>query len=186
MKKFVLFFTASLLALATTAMFVQFLAHWQIASENAMVNFKLRAHNEDLIGNFKQAKGYVIFDEENLQGFKAVCDVPVKNIHTGVGERDEHLQAKEWFDAGTYPNMHFESIVAQKTANGYIAKGNLMLKGKTMPIELPFSFAATEKNTGIFKASFTIKRSDFSIGEKDDEIGDEVTIQLNIPVLRTD
>ena len=62
-----------------------------------------------------------------------------------------------------------------------ICAEDLLMQETTKEITIPFVFEGSA-DAAIFKGSFTIKRSDFNIGNVDDEIGDEVTIYLEIPV----
>ena len=46
---------------------------------------------------------------------------------------DASLLDKDWFNAKQYPEAKFESQKIEKTADGYVANGNLTLKGTTKP-----------------------------------------------------
>ena len=170
-----------------TAYTVQAIINWKIDSEKAMVKFTMRAHGQELIGNFKGAKGEIKFDEKDLANSSVNCTVDITTVNTGIGGRDKHLQAKGFFDAAGFPVGSFISAKIEKSNEGFIATGNFSLKGTTKEIAIPFLYEGTSgtgNDTGMFKGSFSIKRSEYSIGKPDEDISDEVTITLEIPVTK--
>ncbi|MBK7435098.1 MAG: YceI family protein [Chitinophagaceae bacterium] len=173
-----------LLFLSASAYTVQAILNWKIDSEKAMVKFSLQAHGQELIGNFKGVTGEVKFDEKDLTNASVSCNIDISTINTGIESRDKHLQSKGFFDAASAPFGRFISTKFEQTDNGYTVTGNLTIKQTTLEIRVPFTFNASE-DSGLFKGSFTIKRSDYKVGEADDEIGDPVTIYLELPVVKT-
>lgn len=181
MKKAVFLFMSGIFFLVTSAYTIQAIINWKIDSEKAMVKFSLKAHGQELIGNFKGAKGEVKFDANDLVNSSLNCTIDIASVNTGIEARDKHLQAKGFFDAEISPVSKFVSEKIEKTKDGYSATGKLLMKETTKQITIPFVFEGNA-DTGIFKGSFSIKRSDYNIGKPDDEIGDDVTIYLEIPV----
>lgn len=181
MKKIFAILSLSFLIICGSAYTIQSLINWKIDSEKAMVKFVMNAHNQELVGNFKAAKGEVKFDEKDPAASSIVCSVDVVTINTGVEPRDKHLQSKGFFDAAANPVIKFTSSKIEKTTDGYLATGNLLMKATTKEISIPFVF---EKNPGgaVFKGSFVVKRNDYNVGKPDPDMSDEVTIKLEIPV----
>lgn len=179
-------FSISVLALYSLLAFAfsyQAYLNWKIDSEKAMVKFSMQAHGQELIGNFKGAKGNVSFDENNLAQASLNCDIDISTINTGIPDRDRHLQSKDFFDAASAPVASFTSTSFVKTSGGYAVTGKLSIKKIVKEISVPFVFTATGEGA-VFKGSFPIRRSDFQIGDADDEISDTVTIILEIPVVK--
>lgn len=59
------------------------------------------------------------------------------NIDTGDEDRDGHLQAPDMFDAAQHPQISFNSILADVSADGQITlTGEITIKSVTKPIEL--------------------------------------------------
>lgn len=168
-----------------TAFTFQAFVNWKIDAEKAQVKFVMQAHGQEMIGNFKGVKGDVKFDPADLSNSSFKCTVDIATINTGNEKRDGHLQGAGWFDAATNPSIIFTSTKITPVDNGYLAEGTLTAKGVTKDLAVPFTFEG-DKATGIFKGSFTIKRSDFAIGKTDAEVGDDVTIKLEVPVTSAD
>ena len=181
MKRIAGILFASIIVLIGSAYTIQAIINWKIDTEKAMVKFSLNAHGQELIGNFKGAKGVVRFDENELGNSSFDCTIDITTINTGIEARDKHLQKKGYFGADISPVGKFTSNKIEKTATGYMATGNFMLKATTKDISIPFVYEGT-KTEGTFKGTFRIKRSDYNIGEPDDDISDDVTISLEIPV----
>jgi polyisoprenoid-binding protein YceI len=181
MKRVLVGLLASMLFIVGSAYTLQAIISWKIDSEKAMVKFSIMAHGQELIGNFKGAKGEIKFDENDMANSSFNCTIDITSINTGIPDRDKHLQSKGFFGAATSPVSKFTSTKIEKTATGYTATGNFLMKETTKEISIPFVYIGT-KTEGAFKGSFQIKRSDYKIGEPDDEISDDVTINMEIPV----
>ncbi len=182
--KRVLTIVLSTIILATASAYtIQSIINWKIDGEKALVKFKIHAHEAELIGNFKGAKGEVKFDENDLTNSSFNCTIDISTINTGIGARDKHLQAASFFDAINSPVSRFTSTKMEKTSDGFIATGKLLMKATTKEISIPFTYEGT-KDAGTFKGSFSIKRSDYNIGKPDADIDDDVLISLEIPVAK--
>ncbi|MDO9376073.1 MAG: YceI family protein [Ferruginibacter sp.] len=183
MKKFFGLTVIGFALILTSAFTIQAIINWKIDNEKAQVKFVMQAHGQELIGNFKGVKGDVNFDAADLGGSSFKVDVDVATINTGNDKRNGHLQAASWFDAANHPAINFTSTKITATADGYQAEGNLTAKGVTKPVVLPFKFTG-DNATGTFVGSFKIIRSEYGIGKADAEVGDEVTINLEVPVTK--
>lgn len=96
--------------------------------------------------------------------------------------RNHHLRTEEqYLNTDKYPRISYKSGKIEKTGAGYKATGELTIKGVTRSVEIPFTFTSNG-NAGVFKGSFTFKRSDFNIGKEGGSIGDMITITLEVPV----
>jgi polyisoprenoid-binding protein YceI len=80
-----------------------------------------------------------------------------------------------------YPLISFKSDKIEKKGNSSVAIGELTLKGKTKQTEIPFTFSGKGDN-GIFKGKFVIKHEEFNIRKEGGSVGNDVIIELNIPV----
>ena len=181
MKRIAAILLVSVIMIIGSAYTIQTMISWKIDSEKAVVKFSLNAHGQELIGNFKGAAGVIKFEDNDLANSSVECTIDISTINTGIEPRDKHLQKKEFFDAVGSPVGKFSSTKIEKTATGFLATGKLMLKKTTKEISIPFTYEGT-KSVGAFKGSFQIKRSDYGIGEADEDIGDDITVSLEIPV----
>jgi polyisoprenoid-binding protein YceI len=157
-------------------------AKWKADAAKSQVSFTVKGPFGTVHGKFSGLKSDIKFDANDLSGSSVSASVDAKTVSTGVGLRNRDLRKKEeWLDTDKYPLISFHSTKIEKKGNGYVAMGDLTLKGKTKPVEIPFTFSG-KGSAGVFKGTFTINREDFNVGKKGGSVGNTVTLDLNIPV----
>jgi len=160
------------------------ITRWNADAANAQINFVVGGPFGKVHGKLGGLKSAIQFDENNLTASSFSASVDPKSINTGIGLRNHDLQKEKFFDSDKYPIISFHSEKIQKTGTAYNAIGSLTIKGVTRPVQIPFTF--TEKgNSGLFKGSFTIHREDFGVGNKGGSVGNDVDINLEVPVSKT-
>jgi len=156
---------------------------WKLDATHAFITFNIKHLLAEAQGSIQELSGDAVFNGENTR-----LDIAMKtaSINTGNKQRDEHLMSSEYFDLEQYPTFTFQSTKFEKRGNQYFAIGSITIKGKTKPVEMPFSYlgkVANNMNEGkddaAFKGELTIKRSDFGIGKPDAMLGDEVRLTFN-------
>jgi len=157
---------------------------WKPEAEKAQVNFDIKGPFGMVHGKFTGLKADIKFSPDDLKGSSVKASIDAKTVSTGISLRNSDLRNKEiWLNTDKYPTIRFESNKIEKKDKGYVAVGNLTLKGKTKPVEIPFTF--TKKgDAGTFKGKFTINRRDFDIGKQGGSVGKTVSIELNVPVVK--
>jgi polyisoprenoid-binding protein YceI len=84
-----------------------------------------------------------------------------------------------------FPTLTFKSSHVRRTGKGYIADGDLTIKGLTRAVSVPFKAFGPIKDPwggtriGIVSSPITIGRSDFGMTYDLGPISDEVTIRLS-------
>lgn len=160
------------------------IGHWEPDVAAARVHFSVKGPFGTVHGSFSGLRADIQFSEKDLGGSSISASIDAQSIHTGIGKRDKDLRKEKWLQTDTYPRISFRSRKIQPGANGgYMALGDLTLKGVTKPIELPFTFTSSG-NSGVFKGQFIIHRSDFHVGKDGGSVGNDVTITLEVPVKR--
>lgn len=151
--------------------------------EDSEVSFKIKNIGTMVDGTLGNLKGSIIFDPENVAKAKINATVDISTINTGIGPRNKHLQAEEYFNAEKYPSISIESsaITIEDAAEGKAKMvGDINIKGKKKTITLLFSYVKTKKGYNM-KSNFVIKRKDFGVGSKKTSImKNNVEVNLNI------
>lgn len=161
---------------------LSFAGRWNVDSEKAKVSFGIKGPFGTVHGDFTGLKATIDFDEKNPGGGSVTATIDAKTVNTGIGLRNRHLRTEEqFFNTDKYPEISFRSKKIEKAGEGFKAEGELTLKGVTKPVEIPFTFTPAEGG-GLFKGHFVIKRLDFNVGKPGGSIGEDVTIDLEIPV----
>jgi polyisoprenoid-binding protein YceI len=159
-----------------------FSTNWNADTANAKIGFSIKGPFGTVNGSFTGLKATIIFDEKDLAGSSFKASIDAKTVTTGVGMRNHHLRNEEqWLNTDKFPEITFQSKKIEKQAAGFLARGDLTLKGVAKPIDIAFTFAPSG-NAGVFKGQFTIKREDYNLGKPGGSVGDVVTINLEVPV----
>lgn len=126
-------------------------------------------------GTIQLSEGYLEMDGENLTGGMFVVDMTSINVTDLKGESkgklEGHLKSDDFFGIEKFPTATLVINNATKNADGYIVKGDITIKGTTLPIEFDLDmgedFAAT---------SLKIDRTKFGVrygsGSFFDNLGD--------------
>jgi polyisoprenoid-binding protein YceI len=152
---------------------------WQIGS-----NYSVQFSFSQASGIFKDIKGSIVFDEQNLNNAKFNVNVDAGSLNTGNALMNKHAKSDEWFDAAKYPTITFASKKIIKNGASYQATGDLTVHGVTKEVTIPFNFKRAG-NSASFTGNFSIKRSDFSVGKPGGEVDENIKINLSVPVIKS-
>jgi len=171
----------SALSLATAAHAVEYT---QVQPDKSQITFAYQQMGVAMQGAFKKFTGQLRFDPAAPAAAKSTIEVELASVDTGSSEGDTEVATKTWFDTKAFPRARFESSsVKALGGNKYEVAGKLTIKGKTLDVVVPATFAAQGK-TGVFEGRLTIRRGDFSIGEGAwkafDIVANDVVIQFRL------
>jgi polyisoprenoid-binding protein YceI len=136
-------------------------------------------------GAFADTTGTLQFDPNRPGAAVLNVEIPLSRITTTSPKLNEHLLGADFFDAAKFPTASFKSTRVEVSGHSAKIYGNLTLKGVTKPVVLATTFVGAgthpmSKAAAIgFRATTTIKRSDFSLGYGVPIVGDTVTLAIN-------
>ena len=156
---------------------------WNANASAAQIKFSVKGPFGTVHGNLSGLKSTILFDKDNLAASSIRASTDPKTISTGIKLRNRDLQKEKYLNSDNYPSISFHSDKIQRSGTGYKAIGDLVIKGVTKRVEIPFSFSE-KGNAGVFKGGFTIQRQDYGIGKSGGSIGNTITIDLEVPVTR--
>jgi polyisoprenoid-binding protein YceI len=149
-------------------------------SYTADIKFYIKNLGSTVEGTLEGFDGEINFNAEDLPGSKIRATVDVATINTGINMRDNHLQAKSFFNEEEYPEIIMESQEINPLGDErFLGYFDLTIKGPTKVVEVPFSYTKSG-NTESFKGSFTINRRDFDVGGGLVPTGDEVKVEIRV------
>lgn len=190
MKTLILFFALILLPFSAKSQEAQL---WQIDAAHSAVNFKIRHFFTPVPGAFTKWDGVIRFDAANLAGCSIDVLIDVTSVNTKNERRDAHLRTPDFFDATTYPTIHFASSRIEKTGdNTFVAHGTLTMKNVSKPYALPFTFLGSMPHprggtVAGFKAETQLLRNDYGVGTggyvETTTIGNEVDIEILLELI---
>jgi len=141
-------------------------------------------------GGFNDFSGTILYDEKDITKSSVNVTIKTMSINTQNDRRDNHLRSDDFFNAATDSVITFVSKSIKKSGDGYIAIGDLTIRGVTKEVELPFNILGTVKTPrgarmGI-EATLTVNRFDYGVkwDQKLDNGGLVVSneVQVNLAV----
>jgi polyisoprenoid-binding protein YceI len=144
-------------------------------------------------GRFNDVSGTIYADPQDLGKSSVEILIKTPSIDTAVAPRDADLRSDNYFDVARYPEIRFKSTSIRAKGSGYVAEGDLTIKGVTKKVSLPFhKFGPiTDQATGGMRAGFVvdpieIDRLDFKVGSDAKlpggayALSPEVTVRISV------
>jgi polyisoprenoid-binding protein YceI len=143
---------------------------WAIDSAHSAANFAVKHMMVSTVrGVLGPVSGKIFWDGKNVSTVTADVTIDVKNLNTGVVNRDNHLRTPDFFAAEQYPTMTFKSKrVIPGAAGAFKLVGDLTIrdvtKEVTLDVEAPAA-AITSQGTQrtATTATTTINRFDYNL-----------------------
>ncbi|WP_313807848.1 YceI family protein [Sphingobium sp.] len=138
----------------------------------------------DFSGLFSGVTGSLKLDPASLAATKVDVALPVASVLTTSDKLNEELRGDQWLDAVKYPNATFTStkVTPQGDGTTAVVEGTFTLHGISKPVTAIVNFSGAGDNpiakayTVGFRATTTIKRSDFGVKAYVPMIGDDVKL----------
>jgi|SRR6185437_6145166 len=165
---------AGVMLVATTTF-----SQWKADTSKATIKFITSGPFGEVDGSLASLKTTITFDPNSPEAGSISATLNPATVETGISLRNTHLREKEeYFNTAKYPLISFKSTQIKKGASGgYIASGDMMIKGVTKQIDIPFTFDKTATG-GTFKGSFVMDAFDYQVGTS----GKKVTVNIEVPV----
>jgi polyisoprenoid-binding protein YceI len=158
-------FSFALLALAVSG-FAQ--EKFKIDSTHSNIAFTVRHMVVAKVsGSFNEFFGTILYDENDITKSSVNVTIKTASINTQNERRDNHLRSADFFDAANHPQITFVSKKIEKSKDGYVAIGDLTIRGVTKEVALPFTILGkqkTQRGTVVgFEANLTVNRFDYGV-----------------------
>lgn len=145
---------------------------WELDKAHSNFYFRIDHIFSKVAGGFNDFSGEILFDPKNLAESRFFFEIKIDSIDTNIAKRDKHLQSADFFDAGKFPLMTFESVKITDIGNNvYLVLGNFTVKGEAYELELPLTLAGIKdhpaaKNKQVigFNGGVTIDRLFYKVG----------------------
>ena len=158
-------------------------ANWDIVAEGSHIQFTAQQEGQDFTGSFTEFTGDIAFDPDAPETGRVEISIPLGSVDAGSRDRNSTLPAKVWFSVKKFPTAIFISDQISRDGDGYLAKGTLTLKGKSAPVDLPFTLSV-EGNRAVMNGSVMIDRTTWNVGSDPWNTDEWVStgVKLNIQV----
>lgn len=119
---------------------------WTIDPSHSTAEFTVRHMMiTNVKGRFGKLEGTVEYDPAHPELTKFDATIDAASIDTRDEKRDGHLRSADFFDVEKYPTLTFTSKEIKKTDDGFVATGDLTMRGVTRTVTLEIE-GPTEPN----------------------------------------
>ncbi|MBT8149465.1 MAG: YceI family protein, partial [Gammaproteobacteria bacterium] len=139
-------------------------------------------------GQFVRFAPRILFAPDNLPAAMIDVEVDVTSATLGSADMDAMLPETEWFDFSRFPSARFRATSFNPRGQGYVANGELSLKGRVQPVSLYLEWQAQGANRARLRARATLNRVAFGIGSgewaQDQSVGFDVQVEAELLLQR--
>lgn len=159
---------------------------YQVDPNHTQVTWQVNHMGFSLLeGQFGASGGSITIDPARLNATRLEVTFAVDQLSTTSEAFTKHLKSKDFFDAEANPTARFVSTGVRAAGNGATITGNLTIKNVTKPVTLQATFVGAGNNPMSkklnfgFRATGSIKRSDFGLGMAVPAVSDKVDLTIN-------
>ncbi|SEJ11335.1 Polyisoprenoid-binding protein YceI [Cyclobacterium xiamenense] len=155
-------------------------ATWEGTQEESFIKFTIRNLGLTVEGQFDSFTTTVDYNKAQPASSRFSATIQVISINTGINKRDDHLLQEAYFHVEKYPTITFQSTsVSSPDPSRLTVKGDLTIKGKTLPVELAVAIKEVGGKTQ-FSISGELDRRDFGVGGSSWVMSDDVYLNLYV------
>lgn len=121
---------------------------WELDVAHSHVEFAVKHMMLSTVkGRFAKLEGVVAYDESDPTHTTVDVSIDVASLDTRMEARDQHLRSADFFDAATFPRLHFVSRRAERAGDDeYKLVGDLTIRDVTREVALDVTVEGTGKN----------------------------------------
>lgn len=161
---------------------------WDIVQGASHIKFTAQQEGADFSGEFTDFSGLIAFDPDAPETGSIKITIPLGSVDAGSKDRNSTLPGKVWFSTKRFPTAVFSSDDITRDGDGYIAVGELTLKGKSVPLELPFDLIV-DGSRAVMTGDLVMDRTDWDVGsdpwDTDEWVSRNVTLDIKVTANRT-
>lgn len=129
------------------------------------LTFVTRQMGVPVEGRFERWSAQVALDPRKPEAGRVVLRIQMDSVAFAAPEVTAEAQRTVWLDTEHFPQAVFQSSGIRPAGSGrYEMTGRLTLKGQSQEMVVPVTFTQNGAH-GTASGNFTVKRSDFRIGE---------------------
>ncbi|HTA50698.1 MAG TPA: YceI family protein, partial [Verrucomicrobiae bacterium] len=167
---------------------------WQLDPPHSSAQFSVRHLGVSTVrGAFTKVSGTVHYDAANPGKASLQATIESASVDTRVEMRDNDLRSPRFLDAQKYPTITFQSKKVEAAGDGKLkVTGDLTIHGVTKEVVLDVDGPTPAIKDPMGKdrlragasATTKINRNDFGITSLPGAIGDDITITLDIEMIK--
>ena len=153
---------------------------WSVNGSESRLTFSGTNAGNAFEGHFDRWDSRIRFDPDDLAGSRIIIVVATGTATLGDRVQETTLRGGEWFDTGNHPTATFSSnSIEASGGNRYIANGTLSMKGRTVPISLPFTVTINGTRAQA-SGQLTLDRTQLGLGMQSDPRAEWVSRNIDL------
>ena len=157
-------------------------AAWAVVPAQSRIGFSGTHAGNAFQGTFGQFAANIRFDPADLPGSKVSVVIATASARTGDKFQESSLAGGEWLDPAAHPRATFATTrITAAGPNRYVADGTLTIKGKAVPVRLPFALQMTG-DVARMSGKTSIDRIALGLGTKSDPGAAWVSRQIGLAI----
>lgn len=164
---------------------------WRVDAARSSIGFAFAmddgsGESSRLEGSFARWRADIRFDPNDLENSAVTVTIETSSASDGVPTHDTYMRAEGWFDSEAHPTATFRSTNFRRLGNGYEARGQLTIKGRTRSVTLPFTLSISG-DTATMNGTVAIDRGNFDLGtgvEGAEMISQNVDVTIRVRATR--
>ena len=148
---------------------------WQVTEGTVAISIVQFANTVE--GSFADWTASIIFDPmvENGEAGSVIATIAIGSLT--LGSVTEQALAADFFDAGAFPTATYDAVITHRS-DGYVAQGELKIKGQSLPVTLPLDLKV-DGETAQLTTNTILNRLDYGIGQN---MPDESSLKFAVEV----
>ncbi len=159
-------------------------AQAKVIPAQSQIGFAAKEMGVPVEGKFGKWTADIAFDPKKPETGKVGFVIDTSTAAFGSKETDDEIPKPTWFNVAKFPTATFTSTaIKAKGAGHFDVAGKLTVKGSTHDVVVPIALTQAAGTTTA-NGTFTIKRSDYKIGEGEwtdtSMLADDVLVKFKI------
>ena len=160
---------------------------YRVQTSTSQIRFCVDSKIKNVEGSFKDVQGGIALNQKQTDSGQAVIVINTRSLETGNLLVKNVIKGKDFFDVEKYPEILFVSTGVEWTSpTKAVLKGKLTLHGVTKTVRFDVELtgaggkAAQNEEIIMVRATTTIKRSDYGMGNFSGMVNDAVKLCMSV------
>ena len=160
---------------------------YRVQTSTSQIRFCVDSKIKNVEGSFKDVQGGIALNQKQTDSGQAVIVINTRSLETGNLLVKNVIKGEDFFDVKKYPEILFVSTGVKWTSpTKAVLKGKLTLHGVTKSVRFDVELtgaggkAAQNEEIILVRATTTIKRSDFGMGNFSGMVNDAVKLCMSV------
>lgn len=161
---------------------------WTLAPARGEIAYSGVHAGQPFRGRFTRWTADIRLDPSNLPQSRATVVIDAGSAEDGVALHDKTLPQPEWFDIAHHPTAAFRTTrIHQANGDRFLAEGILTIKGRDLPVDLPFALTIDGERATI-AGNLIVNRLDANLGRQSDPnalyVSQKISVEFHVEVER--